>query len=169
MKRINTIIESNTQPRGNNTLWIKPKEGGGKELKLGNDTIGSTEEDNINENPLVNNPYIYPTVRELIKLYGWPITIPTEAYNINNAVKVLWKIIKDLNYYEPMSVQFNFPCTLILTPTSGIYSCTVTYIPDGTTVTIKVQYVGSNSINAFWYNYSTSDGETVTSKHIQLN
>ena len=29
MKRINTIIESNTQPRGNNTLWIKPKEGGG--------------------------------------------------------------------------------------------------------------------------------------------
>lgn len=118
---------------------------------------------------MVNNPYIYPTVRELIKLYGWPITIPTEAYNINNAVKVLWKIIKDLNYYEPMSVQFNFPCTLILTPTSGIYSCTVTYIPDGTTVTIKVQYVGSNSINAFWYNYSTSDGETVTSKHIQLN
>ena len=28
MKRINAIIESNTQPRGNNTLWIKPKEGG---------------------------------------------------------------------------------------------------------------------------------------------
>lgn len=35
MKRINTIIESNTQPKGNNTLWIKPKEGGGgKELVL---------------------------------------------------------------------------------------------------------------------------------------
>lgn len=44
MKRINTIIESNTQPKGNNTLWIKSKEGGGKELKLGNDTIGSAEE-----------------------------------------------------------------------------------------------------------------------------
>ena len=39
MKRINTIIESNTQPRGNNTLWIKPKEGGGKELKLGSESI----------------------------------------------------------------------------------------------------------------------------------
>ena len=43
MKRINAIIESNTQPRGNNTLWIKPKDGGGKELKLGNDTIGSAD------------------------------------------------------------------------------------------------------------------------------
>lgn len=30
MKRINTIIESNTQPKGNNTLWIKPKEGGAR-------------------------------------------------------------------------------------------------------------------------------------------
>ena len=30
MKRINAIIESNTQPRGNNTLWIKPKEGGAR-------------------------------------------------------------------------------------------------------------------------------------------
>lgn len=34
MKRINTIIESNTQPRGNNTLWIKPKEGGGQGIKI---------------------------------------------------------------------------------------------------------------------------------------
>lgn len=39
MKRINAIIESNTKPRDNNTLWIKPKEGGGKELKLGSESI----------------------------------------------------------------------------------------------------------------------------------
>ena len=30
MKRINAIIESNTKPRDNNTLWIKPKEGGAR-------------------------------------------------------------------------------------------------------------------------------------------
>lgn len=42
MKRINTIIESNTQPKGNNTLWIKPKEGGGKELRLGSESITGT-------------------------------------------------------------------------------------------------------------------------------
>lgn len=68
MKRINTIIESNTQPRGNNTLWIKTKEGGGKELKLGNDTIGSGPMQNVGGSS-VN--VTYQAIRESAEALGW--------------------------------------------------------------------------------------------------